>query len=462
MEVRSYNYRQFFIIVCYQAQCCEILLPVWRYYHGIEFSWVQTIGAISFPISFISLLSGTILWHFHVKEVIRENLSIVQKIKVAPFFLCIVVAKVWVMADLCNTLSCIAKENAHYSLLLDVAKLLLFLTAISIQVVLHLGMRFSLKVAVLGSLANLTTLWRPTQNESEREKALLFYKYETFVSSVLYMVFAGVSLTLQKLFMTTDESTYHITTIALGLSVLCLAITQMYTRYFQDAIYPDDILMNKVIWKDILTTTNFGGTLEFQQSTKSKADIELGHLSIKSSLKRRDATPHSKFEETTDAAEYNHQVREMIIDILDETISAAVANATKTMSELNEMDNAHGIRNANGNHGPNEQDVNSIVVLEVDNNKCMNEGLQTENVKSKAATPSKNLLSILGVHLNHMARTIGKALRRTYQKALSSFKSGYLLVLATFIVSVLVITGIMIFYHQNANGKLKLYIEILH
>ena len=132
------------------------------------------------------------------------------------------------------------------------------------------------------------------------------------------------------------------------------------------------------------------------------------------------------------------------------------------MSELNEMDNAHGIRNANGNHGPNEQDVNSIVVLEVDNNECVNEGLQTENIKSKAATPSKNLLSILGVHLNHMARTIGKALRRTYQKALSSFKSGYLLVLATFIVSVLVITGIMIFYHQNANGKLKLYIEILH
>ena len=263
--------------------------------------------------------------------------------------------------------------------------------------------------------------------------------------------------------MTIDESTYHTMAIAPALSLLCLAITQIYTRYFEDSLYPDDILMNKVIWKDILTTTDFGGTLEFKKSTKDESDIELGRLSLNSSLKRGEAILNSKFEETTDTNEYNHQVRDMIRDIIDETISAAVANATKTTSELNEMDNVQGIGNVNGNHGPNELDVNSIIVLEADNNECMNEGLQIENIKSKDATPIKNLLSILGVHLNHMAMTIGKALRRMYQKALSSLNSGYLLVLATFIVSVLVMTGIIIFYHQNANGKLILYIvsEIL-
>ena len=179
-------------------------------------------------------------------------------------------------------------------------------------------------------------------------------------------------------------------------------------------------------------------------------------------MKRREAIPNSNFEETTDATECNHQVREMIKDMLDEIISAAVANATETMSEHNEMDNARGIRNAAGNHGPNELDVNSIIVLEADNNESINDGLQTENLKQ--ATSTKNLLSILGFHLNHMTMTIGKALRRIYQKALSRLNNGYSLVLVAFIFSLLVMTGIMIFYHQNANGKLKLHIEceILH
>ena len=130
------------------------------------------------------------------------------------------------------------------------------------------------------------------------------------------------------------------------------------------------------------------------------------------------------------------------------------------MSELNKKDNAHNTCN----HGPNELDVNSIIVLEADNNECVNDGLQIENIKSKKATLSKSLLGILADHLSHMTMTIGKGLRRRYQKALSSSNSGNLLVSVTFIVSFLLMTGIMIFYHQNANGKLKLHIEceILH
>ena len=155
-------------------------------------------------------------------------------------------------------------------------------------------------------------------------------------------------------------------------------------------------------------------------------------MSIKSSVKRREEIPNSKFEKTADAAEYDHQARDMITEILDETIRAAVANASETMSEHNEMDNARGIRNAAGNHGPNELDVNSIIVLEADNNESINDGLQTENLKQ--ATCTKNLLSILGFHLNHMTMRIGKAPRRMYQKALSSLNNGYPLVLVIFII----------------------------
>ena len=103
--------------------------------------------------------------------------------------------------------------------------------------------------------------------------------------------------------------------------------------------------------------------------------------------------------------------------------------------------------------------VNSIIVLEADNNECVNDGQQIENIKNKKATFSKSLLSILADHMSHMTITIGKGLRRRYQKALSSLNSGYLLVLVPFIVSFLVMTGLIIFYHQNANGKLKFCIE---
>ena len=87
-----------------------------------------------------------------------DSLSFAQKVKVAPFFSCIVLQKVWVMADLCQTLTTIAEDSSVMALT-HMAMLLPVLTVVSIQLTLHLAMRFSMREAILGSVANLTTLW---------------------------------------------------------------------------------------------------------------------------------------------------------------------------------------------------------------------------------------------------------------------------------------------------------------
>ena len=125
----------------------------------MKFSNIQIIGSLSYPISFMSLLLGTLSWHFHVREVVLDNLTWKQKIKVVPFFFLIVVKKVWIMANLVNTLALVVEVNIESIVILNVVKALPFLTVISLQLVLHLGMGFSIKVALLGCIANLTTSW---------------------------------------------------------------------------------------------------------------------------------------------------------------------------------------------------------------------------------------------------------------------------------------------------------------
>ena len=59
----------------------------------MEFTTVQIIASMSYPLSFVSLLLGTISWHFHNKEVVLDTLKWSQKLKVVPFFLVIIVQK---------------------------------------------------------------------------------------------------------------------------------------------------------------------------------------------------------------------------------------------------------------------------------------------------------------------------------------------------------------------------------
>ena len=109
---------------------------------------------------------GTLSWHFFVKETVLRSLTICERLKVIPFFLIIILTKVWVMADLTITL-----HTFSYAMMVPIAAVAV------IQFFLHQRMKFSLNASCLGSLANMVTIWRPTHDEAEREKTLRFYKY---------------------------------------------------------------------------------------------------------------------------------------------------------------------------------------------------------------------------------------------------------------------------------------------
>ena len=104
----------------------------------MEFSYLQIIGAASFPVSFFTLVMGTIVWHFHINEVILDNLRWKRKGQVTPFFFFIIIQKVWVMADLCSKLSKVPEEMVPNQALLTVLQLLPVTTIIAVELILHM------------------------------------------------------------------------------------------------------------------------------------------------------------------------------------------------------------------------------------------------------------------------------------------------------------------------------------
>ena len=198
---------------------------VWRYF-PTEFTIQQKLGFISFPLSFLSLALGTIAWHFHHREIVLNNLRFVQKVKVSPFFLFIILKKVWVLANLFNTLRLL---NYHEFIILP------FLLVILAQIVLHLYMGYSLKRTCLGSLANVITLWSPTHEETQMETTLIFYEYETILSSTIHLTLSVVTLLLEVCHL---ETISNGTWIGLKLVCLSLATSQLYARLFQATLFP--------------------------------------------------------------------------------------------------------------------------------------------------------------------------------------------------------------------------------
>ena len=229
---------------------------VWRYYKGMKFSMVQIIGSLSYPSSFISLLLGTISWHFHVREVILDNLSLTHKLKVVPFFFSITVTKVWTMAHLINTLTSLAETNIELQLIVYMVKLLPCLITITSQFILHWKMRFSFQTTILGSLANLTTLWRPTHDESQNQKTIRYYKNETLLSSCLTIIFALINVTLDYTLVPRDEGISWSSWTALTIACTNYFITRLYTRCLMGTLFPNDLLMSKDTWDHILKLTS--------------------------------------------------------------------------------------------------------------------------------------------------------------------------------------------------------------
>ena len=80
-----------------------VLFAVWGY-QTPNYTWIQIFGFLAYPMSIGSLVLGTISWHFHRKETVLETLTIMDRIKVAPFFILVILTKVWVLADTLNTL----------------------------------------------------------------------------------------------------------------------------------------------------------------------------------------------------------------------------------------------------------------------------------------------------------------------------------------------------------------------
>ena len=103
----------------------------------MEFSYLQIIGAASFPVSFFSLVMGTIVWHFHINEVILDNLRWKRKGQVTPFFFFIIIQKVWVVADLCSKLSRVPEEMVPSQALLTLLQLLPIILIIAMELMLH-------------------------------------------------------------------------------------------------------------------------------------------------------------------------------------------------------------------------------------------------------------------------------------------------------------------------------------
>ena len=167
------------------------------------------------------------------------------------------------IAALSDTLATVTEAGSNNGIAHLLVKALPVVTVITLQFVLHLMMRFSVKSSILGSVANLTSLWRPTHDESQRDKCLLFYKYETLLSSMLHMALAAVSVTVNYTLVSKDETPLA-SWLSLGLACTCLIITQVYVHCLSDQLYPDNILMKQVVWDGIrkIATATCGVTEE--------------------------------------------------------------------------------------------------------------------------------------------------------------------------------------------------------
>ena len=235
---------------------------------------------------------GTISWHFHVREVILDNLPMKQKAKAGPFFLIIVIQKSWILADLCSTMELIVLDNTKQHWLVYLAKAFPLLLAIICEMVLHLAMHFPLKTATLGSIANLTTIWRPTHDESQNDKCQRFYKYETLLSSLLYFFFSLLSLILNYNLGKREDNWFWPHILSIGLSCASLLVSQLYLAYCHEALFPTDVPVDPPICKDILTTqiepllgvTNQteqeGQARENTNTTTARESIQMTNLSL--------------------------------------------------------------------------------------------------------------------------------------------------------------------------------------
>ena len=214
----------------------------WQY-QDFPFTLIQLLGILSYPMSIVSLLLGSISWHYHHKENILDSLTLLEKIKVSPFFVFIIVTKVWVMADTCNTLhwttefwACNLRKNVGCWLFTHIITFLPLMIALIVQLIMHVKTKFTFKQSCLGSMANIVSLGRPTLDESKNKAVSILYCRETTFTSIYYMVLSLLSILLKVIFPSANYQTWT-SYAAVALTVTYILITKLYTNYLSWIVF---------------------------------------------------------------------------------------------------------------------------------------------------------------------------------------------------------------------------------
>ena len=209
-----------------------------------------------------------------------------ERLKVAPLFIIIIMTKVWVMADTSNTFHWATEimimqfdEDPHqrnYKILTHFVTLLPLIIVINTQLFLHLKTGFSFKQSCLGSMANVVSLGRSTLNQSHNKLVSTLYCRETIVTSIYYLLFPILCLFLKNRIPSENYRTWTSYT-GLALSVLYLVVTQVYTNCFSKTLSLEELTTiedSPVISKDVETCEEETGRINGSsiESDQNKID----------------------------------------------------------------------------------------------------------------------------------------------------------------------------------------------
>ena len=215
-----------------------------------------------------------------------------ERLQVSPFFVTIIVAKIWVMADTSNTLHWATEINIKESGKDPNQLGLLFVTlspliiAITIQLFLHLKTGFSFKQSCLGSMANMVSIGRPTLDQSQNKLVSNLYYRETIVTSIYYLLLPLICLFLKYRSPSENYRTWTSFT-ALALSVFYVVITQVYTNYFSKTIFLEEVTRNEdsqSMPRDVVTCETATARINGSscESDQNEADSSITNVEVNS------------------------------------------------------------------------------------------------------------------------------------------------------------------------------------
>ena len=174
--------------------------------------------SVAFVSSFVTIVMKSITWH-HLELAKSENLSIGQKIKSAPFFLCSIVMKTFGSGTF---ISFLVNRKLWYLAVVFVALLWAY------QVILQKSFGFENSKVADGSITNITSLARPNTDNGFLHSLVTkcFYLCETRMSTLFYL---SLSLSLLLTMLKNEDKMIYLY-ICLCLVCLHFIITNVYLR----------------------------------------------------------------------------------------------------------------------------------------------------------------------------------------------------------------------------------------